>query len=568
MELLAGWAGLILGFSGLIFIHELGHFLLAKWNGVKVYVFSIGMGPYIVSFTYNGTVYALSLIPMGGYVKMMGQDDLNADLSGTKNPADFRNKRPGQKAAILVAGAAFNIILTLVLYAGLYWSGMPVQPPLISHVPPDRPLARAVLDSDKTTPAKLKKGDRIEYVNDIPVKSLFDLVLQVTACPVGEPIVLGVLRKGGGGRLEYVRVDMESDKKHGVPNIGLSLGSAYAEDELLPLGFTTEPYIFLKDAPSAVKEIKDGPAGKSGLFKKGDRIIAVENRTNPANPIVMKLEDEYSLPDIAAMSRNQNKAAPAGEARVFIIERNNEKIEVPLTSEYDPKMDTFRFGIAQSMYYRVTQVEETSEAYKAGLRKGDFVLGFRPDDPMVHPWQSGQLEWIKTVDDVKSLNAKLTVPAESTASSNKLIFRQPYMLEETFQKSNVIDALGAGWDDTKRYSMCMFATIRNLFTGSVSAKNLSGPVGIGKNIFKVASKQSFKQYLWFLAFISLNLGVMQLLPIPLLDGFHLVIVFVEKLKGSAVNAKIQEAFLYVGLAMIGSLLVYVMWNDISSFFHG
>ena len=142
------------------------------------------------------------------------------------------------------------------------------------------------------------------------------------------------------------------------------------------------------------------------------------------------------------------------------------------------------------------------------------------------------------------------------------------MLEETFQKSNVIDALGAGWDDTKRYSMCMFATIRNLFTGSVSAKNLSGPVGIGKNIFKVASKQSFKQYLWFLAFISLNLGVMQLLPIPLLDGFHLVIVFVEKLKGSAVNAKIQEAFLYVGLAMIGSLLVYVMWNDISSFFHG
>ena len=81
MELLAGWAGLILGFSGLIFIHELGHFLLAKWNGVKVYVFSIGMGPYIVSYTYNGTVYALSLIPMGGYVKMMGQDDLNADLS-------------------------------------------------------------------------------------------------------------------------------------------------------------------------------------------------------------------------------------------------------------------------------------------------------------------------------------------------------------------------------------------------------------------------------------------------------------------------------------------------------
>src|ERR1700709_43411 len=105
MELLAGWAGLVLGFSGLIFIHELGHFLLAKWNGVRVHVFSIGMGPYLISFTHNGTIYALSRVPVGGYVRMLGQADLDADLTENKNPADSRNKRPGQKAAILAAGA-------------------------------------------------------------------------------------------------------------------------------------------------------------------------------------------------------------------------------------------------------------------------------------------------------------------------------------------------------------------------------------------------------------------------------------------------------------------------------
>src|SRR6185295_15361610 len=123
MENIYGWLGVFLGFSGLIFVHELGHFLLAKWNGVHVHVFSIGMGPYLFSFTHKGTIYALSLVPLGGYVKMMGQDDMNADLSENKNPADFRNKRPGQKAAILVAGAAFNIITTVVIFSYCYWSG-------------------------------------------------------------------------------------------------------------------------------------------------------------------------------------------------------------------------------------------------------------------------------------------------------------------------------------------------------------------------------------------------------------------------------------------------------------
>ena len=109
MEALAGWLGLILGFSGLIFIHELGHFLLAKWNGVRVYVFSLGMGPYIISFTWRGTVYALSLVPIGGYVKMMGQDDLNPALDSIPDPSDYRNKRPGQKAAILLPATSASL---------------------------------------------------------------------------------------------------------------------------------------------------------------------------------------------------------------------------------------------------------------------------------------------------------------------------------------------------------------------------------------------------------------------------------------------------------------------------
>src|SRR5205814_8618984 len=109
MDWLNGMVGMVLGFSGLIFIHELGHFLLAKWNGVRVYVFSLGMGPYLFSFTWRGTVYVLSMIPIGGYVKMMGQDDMNANLATNKDESDYRNKRPAQKAAILAAGPIYNL---------------------------------------------------------------------------------------------------------------------------------------------------------------------------------------------------------------------------------------------------------------------------------------------------------------------------------------------------------------------------------------------------------------------------------------------------------------------------
>src|SRR5436190_20820918 len=189
MENIYGWLGLLLGFSGLVFIHELGHFLLAKWNGVHVHVFSIGMGPYLVSFTYTGTVYALSLIPLGGYVKMMGQDDLNADLSETKNPQDFRNKRPGQKAAILVAGAVFNILTTIVIFTICYWRGIDFPSPRLAYVPADQPLGKAVIYGyDK--PAELKTGDRVISVNGVRVKSQFDLLLQVTAQSSGEPLIL------------------------------------------------------------------------------------------------------------------------------------------------------------------------------------------------------------------------------------------------------------------------------------------------------------------------------------------------------------------------------------------
>ena len=134
----------VFGFSWLVFVHELGHYLLAKWNGVRVHVFSIGMGPYLLSVQKGETLYVLSLIPIGGYVKMAGQDDMKVDLALSRDPKDYRNKRPGQRAAILAAGAAFNLIFAYLGFALCYWIGVEMPAPIIGKVDPQSPLAQAV----------------------------------------------------------------------------------------------------------------------------------------------------------------------------------------------------------------------------------------------------------------------------------------------------------------------------------------------------------------------------------------------------------------------------------------
>src|ERR1043165_7575036 len=359
MESIYGWIGLLLGFSGLIVMRELGHFLLAKWNGVQVHVFSIGMGPYLLSFTHKGTVYALSMIPLGGYVKMMGQDDLNADVSANKDPRDFRNKRPGQKAAILAAGAAFNIITTIVIFSYCYFSGMHVPSPTIGYVPKDKPLAKAVLLDGKDTPAELEKGDRIERVNDIKVKSYFDMIMEVTAQSGADPIVLYVKRKNkkdaqGNTRYDYVQVNVEHDKRQGVPNIGLGGDTAYEGTELLPLGFDSEMCVFIAKDPE-----EDTAAGKSPTkFKKGDRIVRLEDHADKEHPVLIKLDSPHALARLASESN--------GKEYVFIIERSGHKelLNIPLAAQPYKDDGSFRFGIVQSVLYRVTNVDPGSEAAK------------------------------------------------------------------------------------------------------------------------------------------------------------------------------------------------------------
>jgi regulator of sigma E protease len=565
MEILSGWVGLLLGFSGLIFIHELGHFALAKWNGVRVYVFSLGMGPYLVSFSWRGTVYALSLIPIGGYVKLQGQDDLNPNETASADESDYRNKRPGQRAAILAAGAAFNLIFTVFIFSVCYMWGMPIEPARIGNIDPDKPLAKAVKQTDSTQEVKLQEGDTILEVNGVPVRTFLDANLQIAGSSRSKP--LGLRVKRSNGEIEWVHVQPVHDTKNSASSIGMT---PYDEKLRLPLGFVTQDVMIVAADPKDIKGAEPSPAAEAGL-RLGDEIVSLEFHDDPLKaPVKFKTEPG----DLAALDlpRDIRRLILKSEGRPMIltVNRDGEELKLKLSAKKGKEADApYMIGAQFGLKRRVSRIAPECEAYQAGLRENYYVYLFQPDDNDIwnettqrYVVQSGTLTWSTEWTHDEKAHTKTAVKVPVSEPKDR-VFYQSRLLREKFGPLGAGDALSNAWGDTLRYSASVFTVLKGLFTGTVGASALSGPAGIGTVMYKVASNQSFIKYLWFLGFISLNLGVLQFVPIPLLDGWHLLMILIEKVKGSPVQPKIQEAFQYVGLFLIGGLLLMATFNDIT-----
>ena len=190
-----------LGFGFVIFIHELGHFLFAKWAGVKVDVFSIGFGPRIFTRRIGETEYSLSLLPLGGYVRMVGQEDLPEDpndpatAATAKDPRSFLNATPGWKAAILLAGVLFNLVSSYLILLGLAAYGLPVLRPVIGEVVPEIAASDGTKHPSPAAEMGLRPGDRVLLINGEKVRSFEDL--STGALVAGrQPITMTVQRPG------------------------------------------------------------------------------------------------------------------------------------------------------------------------------------------------------------------------------------------------------------------------------------------------------------------------------------------------------------------------------------
>ncbi len=424
---------ILIGF--LIWFHELGHFLMAKLFGVKVEVFSIGFGPALISKKFGDTTYQLASIPLGGYVKLYGEEE-NLD-----DPRAFSSKPPWQKIVIALGGPLFNIILTVFLLALVFSIGVEVpkymkEPPVVGYVE----------ENSWAQKAGIKPGDKIVQIGNVKVQRWEDIRRAFIESALGSKgkLIVVVERSGKTLTLSADPPKLETGQESlGInPPIPPVIGNVF--EELPAIG------------PS--------PAHQVGL-KPGDRILKVNGA--PVN-------SWYEAVQLIRKSQ--------GEPIKLTIEREGKIIEKEIIPAIHPKTKHPVLGIAP-------KIETVKEAHPFG-------------------------ESIKLA------------------------------LERTWE-----------------LVVLTFKVLGGLITGGISFKTLGGPIAIAQFAGQ-AAQSGLVPYLSSMAFISLQLGIFNLLPLPVLDGGLILLFLIEMVRRKPLPDKFKEYWQRIGFALIISLMVFVVINDI------
>lgn len=649
------------GLGTVIFIHELGHFMVAKWCDVKVERFSIGFGPIIWKVTRGETEYALSAIPFGGYVKMLGQDDADpgqmADDRIARDPRSYTSKTVPQRIAIISAGVINNMVSAVLFFILAFMLGVKYQPAVVGGVVPGMPAWKA----------GLRPGDEITRANDrhdTPL-SFTDVRLEVALSRAEDPVKIEGLRNGKRFVAEVTPVtgdliptifvepsqgltipDVES--KSGESRLTVKgLSASRAEPSLMPgdeireldgvslktyaemqMGIaakrdqpvvlsvrrknaqpnapltkiTIEPNHFrtlgLRMAIGQIKAIqRDSPA--DGKLKEGDtitHILSPEQRT-----IGVDL-DPLQLPDYFArfagqevrvkVKREVTGGNPTLEEVSLVPDGRPGWIERPIDAVRDCPLSIPAIGVAFNVLHHVVGVDPDGPADKAGIKKDDNIEQIRflspkrdkkeeGDDEIVIKFNETDRGWPTAFWLIQMLperSIELTFKSQGAADAKTIevvpqIDPDWYLpmrgfstqgLTKTRQAENIGEAVTLGFHRTRDSIFEMWFTIRGLFSGRISPKALGGPIRIADTAYHF-SKQGIPDLILFLGILSVSLSVLNFLPIPVLDGGHFAFLCWEGIRGKPPSERVVVTATYVGLAFVLSLMVFVLYMDISSY---
>ena len=449
MTLLQTVIAFVVALGTLIAIHEFGHYIVAKWCGVKVLRYCIGFGKPIFSrrLGKDQTEWALAAFPFGGYVKFL--DEREGKVAPAEAHRAFNRQPVWKRFAIVVAGPVANFILAIALYYGLFIHGID-EPKAIVAVPPVATLAAGTGFQD---------GDEVITLNGESIKSWTDLRWRV--------LQLAVAR--GTANLEVVNAN--GQRRALVLNLS-SMSAADAEGDFMrKIGLSLH-----RPSPSIGRVIPGGAAERAG-FRAGDRIVSVAGSRAASGDQVIKA--------IRASAEKPLK---------FEVERDGALLQLTATPE--------------------AKVDEA------------------------------------TKEKIGRINAEIGAKVPMTNVSYGFLGSLPQAVEKT-------------WD----MSIFSLKMLGKMVTGEVSWKNLSGPVTIADYAGQSARMGAY-YYLNFLALISISLGVLNLLPIPMLDGGHLLYYVVEILRKKPVSERVMEIGQQFGMGVLFVLMAFALYNDIQRLISG
>lgn len=438
----------------LIIVHELGHYLAARWCGVKVLRFSVGFGRVLWKreLGRDRTEWVLSAFPLGGYVKML--DEREGEVATSEVHRTFNRQTVGKRSLIVAAGPLANFALAILIYWAVFMYGSEELLPVLGTPPEGTPAAMA----------SIRNGEQVSRIDGQPAETWNDLRWMLLQKAVDrESVDLEVINERN--EIAVRRLHLAAAREQG-----------WEGDALERLGVR----FFRPDMPPIIGKVVGGrPGAKAGL-QVGDRVLAIDGE-----PIA-------SWMDFVAKVSNA-----AGRSLKLDLERGNANATVDVVPEAISERGrrVGKIGVA------VAETPESKRELRTFVRHGFFEAGYRA-------------------------------------------------LLETWDKS--------------AFSLVMMG---KMLTGEVSWKNLSGPVTIADYAGQSA-RLGLDYYLKFMALVSISLGVLNLLPIPVLDGGHLLYHMIEVVRRRPLSERSMEIGQQIGMSILFALMAFAFFNDLTRLFNG
>ena len=650
---------LVVGFGLVIFVHELGHFLAAKYVGICVEQFALGFGHALLCWRkgigltvgtsekkleelkkdalnfdpkkYGETEYRLNWIPLGGYVKMMGQDDSKPGLQ-VNDPRSYTSKSVGARMLVISAGVIMNAIFAAVGFMILFRVGLKVPSPVVGSVMALSPAQQATTLDGK--PAPLRVGDRILRINGIVQHDFTKIKLATVLAKRGSPLAVDVRRRDGITQTLQITPQIMAGAPSGFLMLGISPSPLL---EAVTLVGKAERREFDKLPPSLrvllpgdiITQIDGQDVGVDDYWKLDDTLQKSDGR--PIALTVKKLDGttrqvmiqprlvapfgqdaiEFAgmRPRVEVMLL-MDKTAVEGKLQrgdvVLAVRAGGDvkndpslndlldRVEkaattgtpIDLTVLRDGKDVTVTGIVAKSKLYNGTGIAfgpDEAHAVVAGTAK-DSPAGNVPagstivavNDVAVTSWYD-VLREMRKAQAGTPLNLSLQAPSGGPRQATQIkladadlkmlramAYSQDLLLATKTESRTTDNPLRAAWwgvTETRDFVIQSYVTVQRMIEGTVSVKNMMGPVGIFTAGTGFAQR-GLDYLLWFMAMISVNLAVVNFLPIPVVDGGHFMFLLIEKLRGKPVSEKTQILAQYVGLSLIGIVFVLVTYQDI------